>query len=217
RRKRLADNKVEEHFVEKKKNFTEKVKYSSRQRNVNEGIVFRRGEEERSVRRSLFIIEGEEGFEEKSLRSKMTEVIRSSSRGLQDRFYELGIENRLPKDWEAFKNFIVEFCAERDISSIRKYNNESWYEYITRLSEWSKIRGYSDEEILKKLRKEKLPNVLQMICYSVESSIESVMKRVKEYEKSSYEHNLRIDLKGNMDNYDENKKRKQNEIRCYLC
>ncbi|KCZ81850.1 hypothetical protein H312_00749 [Anncaliia algerae PRA339] len=75
--------------------------------------MFKRGMELRTIKRMLFIMEGEDGFEQRSLRSKMTEVIKNSSREIQDNFYDSGIENKLARDWDSFKKHIEEFCSEK--------------------------------------------------------------------------------------------------------
>ncbi|KCZ76970.1 hypothetical protein H311_02025, partial [Anncaliia algerae PRA109] len=145
KRKRFDDKELQKHSNANKKNFIKQVKYVTHEKNASSDIVFKRSMDEKAVKRSLFILEGEEGFEDKSLRGKMTEVIKRSSKELQDSFYDLGIKGELMVDWDSFKHYIVEFCLRQDINSISKYNNETWSDYITRLNDWAKLRNYSEE------------------------------------------------------------------------
>jgi hypothetical protein len=45
------------------------------------------------------------------------------------------MEGRLPADWEEFKRMIIEFCVGKSINDIKKYADETWYEYCVRLGE----------------------------------------------------------------------------------
>jgi hypothetical protein len=55
-----------------------------------------KGVEEKKVKRELFLTEFEEGFENKSLKGKMTEILRRSSEELREFVYELGVSEKLP-------------------------------------------------------------------------------------------------------------------------
>ena len=60
-------------------------------------FYYGRGEDEREVRKELFLLEGQEGFDGLSLRGKMAKVINKGSRELQELFYDMGIGNELSK------------------------------------------------------------------------------------------------------------------------
>jgi hypothetical protein len=74
-------------------------------------IIFKRNMEERTVRINLFMIEGETGFEKCSLREKMTKTALHGDARFRDWYFERGIENELPSEWEEFKRMVLEFCT----------------------------------------------------------------------------------------------------------
>jgi hypothetical protein len=114
-------------------------------------VVFKHGMEERETRRELFILEGDDGFENRSLRSKMTEVVKKGSVELKEWFYEKETSGDLPNTWEEFGDELVKFCSGRNIESMYRYQNESWSEYCIRSQEWSCLKNCREEVILKKL------------------------------------------------------------------
>jgi hypothetical protein len=166
--------------------------------------VYSRGLQEKNVRKLLFIHEGLTGFEELPLRSKMSEIINQSSDELQDLFYDLGIKGELPKSWDNFKNFVVEYCTGESISAFQKFKEESWSRYFKRLCEWCDIRKISNEKMFKKVRSENLPYELKVIFYSLDVNVEEAMNRIIEYE--GYYKTPRHEIqKGTKENYkDEN-------------
>jgi hypothetical protein len=72
-----------------------------------------RGMQEKPVRKNIFLMEGDEGFENKSLRGQMNEVIRRSCTELQDVFYELGISGGFPKVWKRLKSLWLIFVLTK--------------------------------------------------------------------------------------------------------
>ncbi|KCZ78631.1 hypothetical protein H311_00331 [Anncaliia algerae PRA109] len=54
--------------------------------------------DDKDVRMEIFLIEGEDFFENKSLRGKMDEIIKNSSYELKEIYYSLGIEDKFPND-----------------------------------------------------------------------------------------------------------------------
>jgi hypothetical protein len=147
-------------------------------------VVYVRGMCEKKVKRELFLKEFEEGFELKSLKGKTSEVIRSGSDELKEKFYECGVEGKLPATWEKFKEFVTDFCTEQSLFSFVKYHDEKWFDYCRRIKDWAVLRGQSDEEIMKKLRTEKLPRKLEIVLYSVGVSFNDALERIKEYEEN---------------------------------
>ncbi|MGL5706922.1 MAG: reverse transcriptase domain-containing protein [Aeromonas sp.] len=163
------------------------------------------------------MFEGLNGFDNWSLRSKMTEIMRESSDELQEQYYEMGIENNLPHTWEEFKEFVVGFCVEENLYLIQKYKEESWSRYCVRLYEWCKIHNVSEENLMKKLRKESLPRQLQGVFYSVGVEFKVLLDLVKEFENSvdghmSYERTLKRESK-----HFERENRVGSAIKCYKC
>lgn len=161
----------------------------------NTSRVFRRGMREVAVKRELFMLEGEDRFEERSLRSKMTEVMKRSSEELKERFYELGVTNSLPVSWDKFKIWFQECCTESSLLSFKKYNNEGWLEYCCRLRDMGKLKNLPENDILKKLRSEYLPRRLQVILFSVGISLETAIERFEELEKANFMNNKNKQIK----------------------
>jgi hypothetical protein len=72
------------------------------------------------------LLECEEAFDDLSLKGKMIRVIRKSENDLQDIFYEMGVKGDLPPDYESFKDFIVKYCMEDSIYTVKKFREETW-------------------------------------------------------------------------------------------
>lgn len=62
--------------------------------------VFKRNMNEKKVKLELFLIEGNDNFEGKSVRAQMNEVVYKGTDELKEWFYEMGISNNLPNKWE---------------------------------------------------------------------------------------------------------------------
>lgn len=137
---------------------------------------------EKIVRKELFLIEGDNGFEDMTLRGKMNEVIRMSCNELQENFYELGINNELPNNWVDFKNYVVEFCTNQSIYSFKKFIDERWSGYLKRLRDWVCQKNIKEEVVLRKLRLERIPNNMQAIFYSPGVTLENAIERVQDSE-----------------------------------
>jgi hypothetical protein len=88
-------------------------------------FVFKRNLVENVVRKELFLLEGEEGFEGASLRVRMTRVIKRSSVELENLFYDVGTKDGLPGNWEGFKKFVIQFCIEESLYTKRKFVDET--------------------------------------------------------------------------------------------
>ncbi|KCZ79048.1 hypothetical protein H312_03567, partial [Anncaliia algerae PRA339] len=114
----------------------------------------------------------------------MNRIVKVSSEEFKTLFYELGMDNRLPNSWDLFKEFLVEFCAEESIYSFKKYKEEKWSWYLTRLKDWAEKRNFSEYEIFKKIRSDYLPKQLQIIFYSKNFTLEEAIQMVKEWEIS---------------------------------
>ncbi|MGL5709134.1 MAG: reverse transcriptase domain-containing protein, partial [Aeromonas sp.] len=182
-------------------------------------FIFKRGVEERIIRRELFLYEYDERFEERSLKIKMIEIIKRSSEELKEVFYQLGIDDNIPSSWENFKSFIIDFCLEQSINIVRKYNDERWSEYCLRLKQLAIQKNWTEKEVLRKIRGEKLPLNLQVIFYSVGVTLDLALERIKECERYNSCYKVRTEIKQsnmNKDNiYDQ--KRNDEQKKCFKC
>ena len=186
----------------------ENVRYVDQRPNTKNKSIFNRKMSEKAVRIELFLIEEDEMFMSQSLRKRMSSIIQVCTDELKTLYYEKGINNELPKNWEQFKEMIIEFCIGETIENIRKYKDELWSEYIQRLKEWSEKRDISEESVLQKLRNMEAPLKYQMIFNSYGISLEEVIARMRENEKIK-----------DFTNTNENKKIKKTDkiIKCYNC
>jgi hypothetical protein len=147
-----------------------------------QNMPFRKNMEERQAKLELFLIEGIDGFERKSLRSQMTEVIQRGTQQLKDWYYDLGVEDRLPGKWTDFKELVVQYCTGKSLGYIRKYIDEPWSDYLSRLKDFGFAKNISEEEILKKVRQEHAPVNIQNILYNIGASLDDLIERIKEME-----------------------------------
>jgi hypothetical protein len=149
-------------------------------------VIFERSMTIRDVKMELFMIEGLSGFEEKTIRSKITEIMCRSSRELQDALFEKSLSSELQKTWCELKNFIEEFCTEQGIDSVKKYNDEPWSKYLERLNDWRKLNNQSEEIVLKRIRTQWLSRDLKMIFFSADIKLEIAIQRVHEWESFNH-------------------------------
>ncbi|KCZ76320.1 hypothetical protein H311_02684 [Anncaliia algerae PRA109] len=149
-------------------------------------FVFSKNLEEKDVKRYLFILEGEEKFEKLTLRNKMTMVMKRAEKELQNWYFERGSQDELPKTWEEFKVEILRYCTKVGIENQRKFREESWSDYVQRLSDWAKVNGYSAEEVINKLRKEKINSKLRFIFFTENYDITKIIQNLKYWEIGSY-------------------------------
>jgi hypothetical protein len=204
-----------------------KIKESSEfSAKIKSNIVFRRSMSSREVRIELFMLEGIEDFECKPLRPRMQIVINKGCKELKDLFFQKGIDEDLPKSWEEFKEFIVEFCCDQGIESISKYRDEPWSMYFTRLKEWAMSRNYHEEKVFKRIRTQWLPRDLKMIFLPNELKLENAIERVKEWESFKPEKHYKDsnNKKLTKNNAEQTNKKKFNnvkkdvsEIKCFKC
>ncbi|KAF7692232.1 hypothetical protein CDIK_2426 [Cucumispora dikerogammari] len=76
----------------------------------------------------------------------------------------------------------VEFCDDRGIDNLRKYRDETWTEYLTRLRDSAELKGIPESLILKKLRAEKSPRELQTLFFAIGADMNAIISRVREWE-----------------------------------
>ncbi|KAG0442406.1 Retrovirus-related Pol polyprotein from transposon 17.6 [Dictyocoela muelleri] len=186
--------------------------------------VLTRNMNERDVRVEIFMFEGEDNFDTLSLRAKMTQLVKRSNSEVKEWFYEMGIEEKLPESWNEFKIKIIDFCCGQGIDNIRKYKEELWSQYLERLRCCAKDKNISEEDVLKKLRRDKAPKTLQMIFYSFNVSLKDIYLRILEWERYNYSINLPRENTYSNDNFnDKNKHLKgrlndhKKRIKCFKC
>lgn len=177
---------------------------------------------EKKVKLELFLLEGERGFDELTLRSKMTEVVKLSDNEFRSIFYDKGIDESLPNCWEDFKKMLIEYCIGQSIYSIKKFSEENWFSYITRLAEWARIRNYDENVVIKKLRKEYLPKHLQYMLYATDVKISTVLDTLKEIETFHGKQGKQYKEKTNVKFRDNEKKtfktiKMKNDVVCFNC
>ncbi|MGL5708136.1 MAG: reverse transcriptase domain-containing protein [Aeromonas sp.] len=190
--------------------------------------VFKRNMSRKEVLLELFLIESEENFEKRSLKSQIAEVAKRGDDDFKDWFFDKITNNDFPNSWEEFSNVIVKFCTNRGLDNIEKFNDEKWSSYLTRLGDFCKLNNLSEEDIFKKLRKEYSPQNLQNLFYAFDQKLEDVIKRVIEYEnfkpvdtgiskkfKRKYNENVRTERNAlEARKYD---RKSKDEIQCYNC
>jgi hypothetical protein len=67
------------------------------------------------------LLEYEDGFEERSLKGRIREVLRIGSEELNEKFYDLVLKECQPTDWLEFKQFVVEFCLNESMWTMEKF------------------------------------------------------------------------------------------------
>ena len=148
----------------------------------NNKLQFKKGIEDKKVRIALAIMEDEYGFSNLNLRERIAEAARRGDLKFQEWYYNHRIEGTLPDTWERFTEMVREYCAEETLENQRKYIDESWVGYLTRLIEWAGIRRIPEKEILKKLRKEDAPRELSILFLTTELNMKELKSRVEEWE-----------------------------------
>lgn len=69
-------------------------------------------------------------------------VIQRGESELQDQFFDIEVDNTLPKTLEPFKEAVVDWCTDTDIQSMRRYKNEKYSRYVERLRGFCKVVMY---------------------------------------------------------------------------
>jgi hypothetical protein len=159
-------------------------------------VAFKRNMNEKSVRRELFILEYQDGFDNKSLKGKMAGAINQSNNCIKSLFYEKGVAGELPSSWEEFKEVIVSHCTGQDLDSVHKYRDEIWSDYCKRLRNYKLYKNVNENMIYEKLRSEFAPRNLQMLFYLVDVSLDAAINRIVEMQKFTKNLNINIIKKG---------------------
>ncbi|MGL5691345.1 MAG: retropepsin-like aspartic protease [Bacteroidales bacterium] len=169
---------------------------------------------ELQVKCELFILECSEHFEDKTIKTKMIEVVKRGTPELKEWFYRLGTDNDLPTDWDSFKKEVINFCTGKDIQNVTKYRDEQWSAYISRVQDFINLNKIEDEKALKRIRSLYLPKFLQLTVYSVGISLQIIFERAKEQEdfRSTKKQNIEKEFAKNRP-----KQKFNNELICFKC
>ncbi|KAG0440795.1 hypothetical protein DMUE_1488 [Dictyocoela muelleri] len=108
----------------------------------------------------------------------MTQIIKRSNTEIKNWFYEMGIEELLPKTYEDFKIKFIDFCSGQSLDDMVKYRDELWSSYFEKLRCIAKEKNIKNDEIFRKLRSERPPKTLQMILNFFNVTLKDVIERV---------------------------------------
>ncbi|KAF9756177.1 hypothetical protein NGRA_3289 [Nosema granulosis] len=127
-------------------------------------------------------------------------VIKKGDSKLKDWFYEKGTDGTLPDTWEDFKAQIVDLCMEQALESSQRYNNEPWSSYISRLKDKALSSKIPEQEVFKKLRRERAPETFRQLFYSFGVTLDNVIERINEFETNAKERNEKYQRDERYDN-----------------
>jgi hypothetical protein len=146
-------------------------------------VIFKRNMQIDDVKTEFFILEGEDYFFERSLRGIMTKIIRKSSKEVKEWFYKKGINNELSDTYEGFKQQMTEFITMDSLEDFKKFSEEKWSSYLTRIQEYSNLRKIEEAQIFRCIRSRNLPKSMQSLFYNTNTDLQSVIEMVKEIEQ----------------------------------
>ena len=129
------------------------------------------------------MLEGSVGFEKLTIREKQTVLIKKSNYEIREWYFNKGMENELPKNWDKFKEIFVEYCIDQGIENVRKYNDETWSEYVKRLKMISENKNIEQPTVMRKLKVEPAPRDLQMLFLIVENNLDRLIIKIEELEE----------------------------------
>lgn len=148
----------------------------------NNALLFKKGMKTNDLKINLFICEQESGFSERELNSKINYIAKQSDMKIKEWYYDLGVNNNLPNDWEEFKERLISFCSELGIEDIKKYADENWSSFLIRLQGMGKLKNINEETILRKLRTVKAPLEVQQVLFSFNVTLKDMIDRIEELE-----------------------------------
>ncbi|KRH92493.1 hypothetical protein M153_5322000883 [Pseudoloma neurophilia] len=115
-------------------------------------------------------------------REKMAVLVSKSSEEILDWFYELGSEEKLPQSWQEFKEQFTQICVGISFRQLYKYRDETWSNYVKRLTEIAQYRKISEETVLQKLKKKKASTEIRLLIQSSDTSSKILTTRLEEWE-----------------------------------
>ncbi|KAM0674401.1 hypothetical protein GVAV_002014 [Gurleya vavrai] len=113
----------------------------------------RKGLSEREIRTIIYIVEGEDGFEEKKMRGKVSKLAQCGDANFRDWLIDRAAINELPKEWSDLKEKIVKWCLEEDVDSIKIYKDESYSDFLCRCRDAGILTSTQEKVVLNKIRK----------------------------------------------------------------
>ena len=128
------------------------------------------------------------GFDTMNFRERCSQVIIRASDELQEEYYTKAVKENFNSSWDEFKTFAVEFCTSSSIDDIRKYNDETWSQFMERIKLIDTHKGIDDDTLLQSLRNRALPQRVKMAMYSSEYSLNNLIKFEKKFELAESKH-----------------------------
>ena len=93
----------------------------------------------------------------------MNFIIRSCDYHTQEWYYQMGSEDTLPQSYAEFKEKLIDFITDNGLINCVKYNDETWTNYLERISLIAAQKSYSNDDVIKHLRSITAPRDLQTI------------------------------------------------------
>lgn len=175
------DIKKSNDFIQKS-SFDRKPKLFENMPEEKYNMKFRRGLQESDIKCELWIIEGEDNFEELSVRAKLSRMAKCGDKAFKDWIISKATDNEIGDNWETIKSRIIDYCIGVGIETLYRYENEPWSCYCTRLKDACKSNGENENIALKYLRKMRLPDKLQLLIYGSDFSLQQIIDRLKQWE-----------------------------------
>lgn len=149
---------------------------------INTEIVFTRNHQEKTIKRELFVLEGEEKFEKLTVRNKMTLVVKRGDDAFQDWFYSMGAEDKLPRSWEEFKIEVIRYCTGTGLVNQQKFFEEKWFQFVERIFEWAILKGYQEKDVIDFLRKFDTPLNIRTLIFTAGYDVKLMVNLLRDWE-----------------------------------
>ncbi|KAG0417632.1 hypothetical protein EQH57_0931 [Dictyocoela roeselum] len=155
----------------------------------NEKAEIFKGMGKEKAKIKLFIHEDSANFRGLNDREKMSEIIKLACVKCQEWYYRKGSSNKLPETWESFKEGLVCFLIDDDIDDIKKYREESYSKYITRMKHLLNDDIDADNMIIEKLKREFVPRDIRPLLYNHTITLSDIQLALEDYERIGSEIN----------------------------
>lgn len=189
------------------------VAHSTHKTDSQKEILFK-GLTEKQVRAEIWIIEGEDNFLERGIRSQLSRIAKYGDRLFKEWIVDRGCSNNCPESWEEFKPQIINYCIGKTLEMIEKYSEESWSDYIIRLKDAAKRNGLAEENVIKKLKTMRVPERYQILLQGDLFDTNQMIKKLIEWEDIR-KVETRISDYGIRSNVMQNINKKENETKNY--
>ena len=178
-----------------------------------QNILFKEGMKDKEARVRLFMLEEEPRFKELSPRLKFNVIAKRSTFAIQEWYYELGADCKLPTRYDSFRKIFIDKCIYKRALSTRRYREERWSDFIRRLQLIADSEKLPEEYVFKQLRLEPAPVELRSLFYTTNISLEYLLEIVGDFEKSTKMNKVpgktvdkKVDTAKNLD-----------KVKCYAC